>query len=295
MRSFRTEGIQRGVTFLSVGNRQVVSMAIDQLQPVIRVAHQVGGPGDIGPRLIFDHEFVLILSGSGRLENERETLTYATGDLIFLRPFEPHAFFSLAPGHHIAVHFDFLAAGIPIDQGGDREPYRTEISGYYLPTVLKAPLGIFESLTAVVENWQASSPLEDLAARAHLMQAMAILGCQETFPQLVPTWYTFVLKHIEGCLDEPLPVDRLAKLAHLSPSRFRTLFKLQTGRSPAEFIVRQRMTRARILLANPTLSVKEIAAMCGYPDPLHFSRAFRQADGLSPSQYRDAVFAGRPI
>ena len=91
----------------------------------------------------------------------------------------------------------------------------------------------------------------------------------------------------------PVPVTTLARAAGLSVSHFNREFREWTGYSPVEYQRRQRVARARELLANVTLSIKEVAVRVGFNDPYHFSRVFRQVDGLSPSQYRDAVLATR--
>ena len=85
---------------------------------------------------------------------------------------------------------------------------------------------------------------------------------------------------------EPVPVGELAALINLSPSRFRALFRAQTGVSPAQFLQRLRLRRARLLLVHSFLTVKEVMAAVGYSDPSHFARDFRRAHGASPSALR---------
>ena len=46
------------------------------------------------------------------------------------------------------------------------------------------------------------------------------------------------------------------------------------------------MQKAKKLLLDSQLSIKEIAARVGYPDPFHFSKSFKNAVGMSPAQYR---------
>ena len=85
---------------------------------------------------------------------------------------------------------------------------------------------------------------------------------------------------------DPMPVGDLAALINLSTSRFRALFTGQTGVSPAQFLQRLRLRRARLLLEHTFLSVKEVMAAVGYSDPSHFARDFRRAHGASPSELR---------
>lgn len=87
-------------------------------------------------------------------------------------------------------------------------------------------------------------------------------------------------------LNQPLKISALAAQAGLSPAHFAVLFKEQAGSTPRDYLHLLRMHRACELLAQPTLSLKEIAAQLGYQDQFHFSRKFKAYSGLPPSQYR---------
>ena len=101
-----------------------------------------------------------------------------------------------------------------------------------------------------------------------------------------------VLEHIEAHFSEPLPRDELARLVHLSPSRFTALFAAATGVSPGEYLARRRLREAQQLLLHTDLPVGEIGARCGYSDAFHFSRIFKQRNGKSPLQYRQTSLRG---
>ena len=95
-----------------------------------------------------------------------------------------------------------------------------------------------------------------------------------------------VLEHIETHFSQLLSRDELARLVHLSPSRFTALFAAATGVSPGEYLTRRRLREAQQLLLHTDLPVGEIGARCGYADAFHFSRIFKQRNGKSPLRYR---------
>ena len=64
------------------------------------------------------------------------------------------------------------------------------------------------------------------------------------------------------------------------------IFREQLGTSPREFLITYRMNKAVQLLETTKLSVKDIGAAVGYPNQLHFSRAFKNVYGIPPSQWR---------
>lgn len=96
-----------------------------------------------------------------------------------------------------------------------------------------------------------------------------------------------VVEHIHAHLGGPLSLEKLSKLAHLSPSRFAHLFRAETGMAPLQYVSLQRMRRAATLLEHTTLGVAEIAAEIGM-EPFHFSARFKEETGENPRAYRTA-------
>ena len=76
--------------------------------------------------------------------------------------------------------------------------------------------------------------------------------------------------------------------AHISVSRsyLSTLFQNTLGQSPSEYLANFRLTRGAEQLTITDLPVSAIAGLCGYRDPLVFSKAFKQKNGMTPTQYR---------
>jgi AraC-like DNA-binding protein len=100
-----------------------------------------------------------------------------------------------------------------------------------------------------------------------------------------------VLSHIHQHLDASLDQEKLARMAHLSVSRFRAVFTRALNASPRDYIGALRIQRAQQLLIGTDLHVNEIAAQTGHDDPFHFSRIFRKKSGKSPSDYRQQARA----
>lgn len=73
---------------------------------------------------------------------------------------------------------------------------------------------------------------------------------------------------------------------HLSPNYFGDLVKKYSGRSAQEYIKSTIVDYAKLLLANNSYQVNEIAYKLGFKYPQHFSRLFKHIEGISPSQYR---------
>ena len=82
-----------------------------------------------------------------------------------------------------------------------------------------------------------------------------------------------------------LSVNDLAELCGISEVYFRRIFTDKFSLSPKEYIIDLRIRHAKRLLESGQFSVSEIALMCGYFEPSHFSREFKKHCELSPAEY----------
>jgi AraC family transcriptional regulator len=94
-----------------------------------------------------------------------------------------------------------------------------------------------------------------------------------------------VTSYIEDHLAEPVSLASLAGLVGLSTYHFCRAFKQSVGIPPHRYHTRQRIERAKALLAKPALSVTEIGLAVGFSETSSFTAAFRKATGLTPTAY----------
>jgi AraC family transcriptional regulator len=97
-----------------------------------------------------------------------------------------------------------------------------------------------------------------------------------------------VLVHIQVHLDDALPLEELARVAHFSPYHFHRVFRGLVGESVKEHIRRLRLERAAQRLMARRGPIAAIAFEAGYETHESFTRAFSAAFGASPSQFRAA-------
>lgn len=95
-------------------------------------------------------------------------------------------------------------------------------------------------------------------------------------------------RFIESHFAEELDLSTIAGAAGLSPFHFSRLFRLQTGRSPYQYLLQTRLEQAAFLLRESSLSVTEVAMQVGLSDPAHFARLFRRRTGQAPAAFRRA-------
>lgn len=91
-----------------------------------------------------------------------------------------------------------------------------------------------------------------------------------------------------------ITVEDMANRLNLDRSYFGKIFRENMGQSPQEFLIRYRLSKAAELLKTTDLSIKDISVQVGYPNQLHFSRAFKNVYGLSPRSYRQKTRIIKP-
>jgi AraC family transcriptional activator FtrA len=95
-----------------------------------------------------------------------------------------------------------------------------------------------------------------------------------------------VLEWMAQHVDRPMTVEQLARRAALSPRTFARRFVATTGTTPLQWLLTQRVARARMLLETTDLSVERIAQLCGFGTAAGLRTHFARVVGTSPTQYR---------
>lgn len=95
-----------------------------------------------------------------------------------------------------------------------------------------------------------------------------------------------LLKYLQLHLSSPVTIGQMARLAHLSPSRFHTLFKQSMNMTPLEYVKKIRLNTAARMLLTLDMNVAEISRAVGFTNQFHMSREFSRSFGLSPLKYR---------
>jgi AraC family transcriptional regulator len=104
---------------------------------------------------------------------------------------------------------------------------------------------------------------------------------------LSPVQAKMLAEYIEVHLDQPLSLDELAEIAHVSASHFSRLFKQRFGTAPHSYVIQRRLACAQQLLAKSALAIKQIAAKSGFFDQSHMTRVFQKHLGITPSAFRE--------
>ncbi|WP_448604665.1 helix-turn-helix domain-containing protein [Thermoleptolyngbya sp.] len=95
-----------------------------------------------------------------------------------------------------------------------------------------------------------------------------------------------VFDYFNDYLDQNIKLADLANLVGMSQFHFGRLFKQSVGISPYQFLLQQRIEKAKQLLKQTNDPIVEIALCCGFNSHSHLTKQFRQSTGITPKQYR---------
>lgn len=226
---------------------------------------------------------------------------YEDGDLVLIAPNVPHAFQSRAlvgeAGQHRAVVSWFAQGWI---EGLIRVvPELGPVSGL----LMQARRGLrFGSATADRLRCRILE-LVHLDALAQVMALQSLLAELSIAPDRMPLAsgevsvsdlprdklrLQKVLDHLHSHYDQPLRLQPLCDLVHLTESQLQRVFRRSTRMSISAYVAQLRMGRACQMLVQSEAQIARIADDCGFCDAADFARRFRQARGITPSAYRNA-------
>lgn len=138
-----------------------------------------------------------------------------------------------------------------------------------------------------------SGPAEATRSSAHLKQWMekvvaSVLSLSDSGQGEHPEGSIVlqVQRYVKDHLQDEITRDELSEHVHLNPSYLSRIFRIKTGQSLSEYILRERMTRASELLANTRESVSSIARSLGYDNFSYFAKMFKKVFQTTPQEYR---------
>ena len=103
----------------------------------------------------------------------------------------------------------------------------------------------------------------------------------------------YVVQYLHAHYTEPITLEQLAQMEHISKSYLSRRFRQQTGMSVIRYVNRLRVEAAKRLLIGSKLRVNEIAYQVGFESPKYFYRVFKAAAGASPAAFRKSYTSER--
>jgi AraC-like DNA-binding protein len=215
------------------------------------------------------HELVYVVRGQYRVETLGVTWNGGPGWLYCYRPRQSHRSWFTAADATGSTEAILLQWTQEVDAGSSGYPHAYHDASRRWRHLLTWLLDLFTSGEA--GDRRAAEQLLPV-----LLWELARAGAHTQ--SLVPA----VNVYIADNLARPIRIRDLADTLGLSRSHFSRNFRKITGQSPQRYVIRTRLERARALLANPSLTLAEIAGRCGFSSASHLSRLYRQEFKSTP-------------
>lgn len=245
------------------------------------------------------HEFFFLVEGEGEQYVEDRMYPVVLGDLYFMPAGQTHHGNAAKGTTCLAGVLNFGDEMFSRSAFGDSETARMMErlieKAWKGENKLDLPSESMEKLRLLFNEM-----LDELKVRE--------VGCETALKSLVQRWVLTIMRScgyfdgrrklvgrrgrsiddvchfIEDNYMYPLDVDQLAEKANLSRSRFHVVFTEVTGVSPVRFLNRVRISVARELLKEGTMTLEEIVSHCGFSSISNFYRTFKKETGTSPSK-----------
>jgi AraC family transcriptional regulator len=94
------------------------------------------------------------------------------------------------------------------------------------------------------------------------------------------------IDYIHTYLNRDLSLAELASVVNISPTYFASLFKQEMGISPHQYVIRQRVEQAKLMLSKTDLAIADIALQVGFSSQSHLTQQFKRLTGMTPKQVR---------
>ena len=241
-------------------------------------------------RVLREHQFVYISAGEGVLEMARSRWRITPGQAFILFPGAWHRY---RPDARTGWSEHWVGCDGPVVR-------RLVRHGFFSPQrpVLRVReedllLGAFSS---VIEAIHAGRPALQQVASGATLYIMSLLYSAQQPGQEGQNVARAIHEAMHGMADPTQPDPPLPELARrlgVSYTWFRRMFTHHTGLSPHQYRLQIKLGRARTLLSDTALTVKEVAFRCGFENEHYFSRLFKRKTGRAPGEWRRSLAGGR--
>lgn len=283
----------------------------DQLSPVVSYANALQcEPGFVfGPRIIFEHQFIFVVEGTGAAHIGGEHFRACPGDLFYYGPKVVHRFQASNDDPFAVYGILFsLRASLPgnavirspeVQQVSDQRRYNSSNDttiGDPGPHQLKLPSyfhfhspWVFEHLLEIVKQFEEEDYISLVHCRILLSQFLVKLH-RALHDPTANLSKSSLLEHVRSQLvihaSDQYDHAWLHDWTHFHSDHVARLFRRQYNVSPHEYHVDAKISLARKLLAGTSMTVTEIAEHLHVGTVHYFSRLFKNKTGYVPTEYR---------
>ncbi len=244
-----------------------------------------------GPAARNHYLFHYVISGTGTLyaqNSKKESIEYhirsEQGFMIFPGQICTYIADSKLPWEYVWLEFD----GLKVKELLDTANFSVN-SPIYRPRYKDISRQMVDEMMYITKN-SSASPFH-LIGHLYLFLDCFVRSTASPFTNQTTSMRNFYIKEalsfIEQNFQNDISIEDIAAFCGLNRSYFGKIFHDTVGKSPQDFLISYRMSKASELLKLTRLSIADVGNAVGYPNQLHFSRAFKNVYGVSPRTWRN--------
>lgn len=218
-------------------------------------------------------ELIYCTGGSGRLSYDGGIIPYQAGDLVLVPPLVYHQ--NESETGFTNIHLNMRDPALTL-----RKPTLVHDDGNHF---------ILDAFTAAFYYFGSNPGKQTLLLSAYANLIVNLVSTSLSAPSRNPIVEEIAIKIVLSYPDENFELDQYLHTLPFNYDYLRKLFKHEAGVTPHQFLVDTRLQAAAERLSfseGHQVNISEIAHLCGFREPLYFSKVFRKKFGMSPSQYQ---------
>ncbi|WP_339287317.1 AraC family transcriptional regulator [Paenibacillus sp. FSL E2-0201] len=239
-------------------------------------------------RTLQHHELLLVTGGKGSFMIEHKRYSFKAGMLFYISPGVKHSIEIDAedPLCFLSVHFNYAKVSMNEEEWG----INGHVGTLHLQPVneLKDYYQVEDIFGTMIQSWNTKLPGYEFVAKT-LLQQLIIAIAQNTQKQSQNYSTSLkvekIINYMHQKLNHKVSLSELSELVQLSPAYLSRAFKEITGYSIIEFFNKMKIDKAKELILEGDMKIKEVAQTLGFTDEFYFSRIFKRMTGISPSEF----------
>ena len=217
--------------------------------------------------------FVMRVSGEVRYAFADKSIIVGEGEMLFIPKGVTYDYTTLSEDRSLYTSINFLA------DFEDAEPRLYSLENFYGADYMCQNFADMWKFGTQADRYKCLSMFYDLVS---YVSGIEHANCSDKRKcHIIDPAVSYLKEHIYDCT---LKTDMLHRLCGISDTYFRKIFASRFRTNPQNYIISKRVSHARSIIDSGDYdSIKEVAFLVGYNDPLYFGKVFKKIYGVSPS------------
>ena len=299
-------------------DRKEIMIDLKEVNLYVRYVQWVDGDGTkyyLPWRILYDNFLIYVVQGSIILKFENHEIIINENEICIVPPFLKNRFVMIDDVYceYYGVHFDFFYDNSEVF---NEDVYIPENLGYVKADIIEMPeddaligrniynlkninipekmniadpIAFKELFSELLEIYTAKLFGYELKTKSIMNELLYIIISDiEKTSEIGAENMSAICRYVKSIANnygEDIDIVKMALEFGMTPTRFRSVFKTLTSKTPKGYIIENKMNHARKLLQSGQYNVSEVAYMLGYDDIFYFSKLFKRKIGKSPKNF----------